>query len=177
MTSILKSACFSTILILPAVSIAEIDSGGGKSSDGFLYSHSSIGSPFATVATFSCSTINHPGLIEVLYPDPPDVELDSDGNGLPDAWELRYFGHIGVDPDADADNDGTSNLMEYLAGTNPRDSSCVFRPQGHFEEGIFQMPIKTATGRSYTIWASRDLNEWVLQETLTAAQIFFCKSG
>jgi len=45
--------------------------------------------------------------------------LDSDHNGLPDAWEWEFFGHIGVDPNADPDQDGMSNLQEYLAGTNP----------------------------------------------------------
>ncbi len=46
---------------------------------------------------------------------------DSDGNGLPDSWEMHYFGVIGVDPHADADGDGVSNLQEYLNGTSPID--------------------------------------------------------
>src|SRR5215472_5192168 len=45
--------------------------------------------------------------------------LDSDHNGLPDAWEWNYFGHLGVDPNGDPDGDGMSNRQEYLAGTNP----------------------------------------------------------
>lgn len=45
--------------------------------------------------------------------------LDSDGNGLADAWELQYFGHIGVDPDADPDEDGWTNLQEFQTGRNP----------------------------------------------------------
>lgn len=44
-----------------------------------------------------------------------------DTNGLPLAWELQNFGHAGVDPNADADQDGLSNQQEYLAGTNPND--------------------------------------------------------
>jgi GH25 family lysozyme M1 (1,4-beta-N-acetylmuramidase) len=52
---------------------------------------------------------------------------DLDGNGLPDTWELQYFGHMGVDPDADADGDGVSNYQEYLAGTNPTNAASVFR--------------------------------------------------
>jgi hypothetical protein len=44
---------------------------------------------------------------------------DTDGNGLPDVWEMFYFGHLGVDPNADPDNDGLTNLMEFRNGTNP----------------------------------------------------------
>jgi len=45
--------------------------------------------------------------------------LDADGNGLLDTWEQQHFGHTGVAPGADADDDGLSNLLEFQAGTNP----------------------------------------------------------
>jgi hypothetical protein len=45
-----------------------------------------------------------------------------DTNGLPIAWEMIYFGQTGVDPTADPDHDGMSNLQEYQAGTNPNDA-------------------------------------------------------
>jgi len=46
--------------------------------------------------------------------------VDADLNGLPDWWELQYFGHLmGTSPTADSDHDGLSNLGEWLAGTNP----------------------------------------------------------
>ena len=47
------------------------------------------------------------------------VTRDSDNNGLPDFWERINFGHLGVDPNADPDGDGFSNLQEYQMGTNP----------------------------------------------------------
>jgi hypothetical protein len=52
---------------------------------------------------------------DIIAPGAMDV------NGLPIAWELLNFGHTGVDPNADPDGDGMSNLQEYLAGTNPND--------------------------------------------------------
>lgn len=48
--------------------------------------------------------------------------VDADGNGLPDAWEMRRFGKTGIDPNGDADGDGLSNREEYLAGSNPAES-------------------------------------------------------
>jgi hypothetical protein len=50
-----------------------------------------------------------------LYSQP----VDTDGNGLPDRWQMHYFGHLGVDPNADPDHDGLNNLQEYLHNTNP----------------------------------------------------------
>ena len=55
------------------------------------------------------------------------VVSDSDGNGIVDDWEVQYFGHIGVNPNADPDGDGFSNLQEYLAGTDPTDAISALR--------------------------------------------------
>jgi hypothetical protein len=48
-----------------------------------------------------------------------DVMRDTDGNGLPDWWERHFFGNIGVNPNADPDGDGQTNLQEFLAGADP----------------------------------------------------------
>jgi hypothetical protein len=164
-------ALFATQSLAPA----EIDSGGGKSSGGAFCNHSSIGGPFATLTTQGGATLNHPGLIEVIYPVTPASITDVNANGLPDGWEIQHFGALGVDPNADADHDGSTNLMEYLAGTNPNDANSVFRPQGTLTNGIFHMPIQTVAGRNYKIWVTRDLKSWTLQSTLTgdnAEQLF-----
>lgn len=52
--------------------------------------------------------------LEIAVPMP-----DSDGHGLPDWWQQKFFGSLGTDPNADPDHDGWSNLREYLSGTNP----------------------------------------------------------
>lgn len=44
---------------------------------------------------------------------------DTNQNGLPDVWEMRYFGNLNQNPGDDFDLDGMSNLAEYLAGTDP----------------------------------------------------------
>ena len=58
---------------------------------------------------------------------PPSLNAgkkDSDLDGMPDEWELKYGLNQNAD-DAlqDADADGFANLEEYQAGTNPRDAA------------------------------------------------------
>lgn len=48
------------------------------------------------------------------------VPTDADGNGLADLWELVHFGRTGVDPNADDDGDGLTNLKEYRRWSDPR---------------------------------------------------------
>jgi hypothetical protein len=64
----------------------------------------------------------------VVTPIQPDLDLDTDGDGIPDAWMIQHFGHptsLASDRSRagdDADADGMSNRQEYLAGTGPLDS-------------------------------------------------------
>jgi hypothetical protein len=43
---------------------------------------------------------------------------DSDGDGMPDEWEMKYFGNLSRDGKGDSDGDGVSDLDEYLNGTD-----------------------------------------------------------
>ncbi|MEH6306157.1 polysaccharide lyase [Olivibacter sp. CPCC 100613] len=55
--------------------------------------------------------------------DPAQVPLDSDGDGMPDQWEIKHQ----LDPKnpadgaMDADGDGYTNVEEYLNDTNPQE--------------------------------------------------------
>lgn len=47
-------------------------------------------------------------------------DVDSDGDGMSDSFELSHFGsNTGADPTADPDQDGRPNLREFLQDTNP----------------------------------------------------------
>ena len=50
---------------------------------------------------------------------------DENNDGIPDAWEIQYFGTIYIDPNGDADSDGSTNLQEYQNGTDPKNASSV----------------------------------------------------
>lgn len=52
-------------------------------------------------------------------PGAGELNADTNSNGLPDRWELQYFGQIGVDPNADPNGNGLTNLQDYQLGLNP----------------------------------------------------------
>lgn len=56
------------------------------------------------------------------------ITADDDNDGMPDAWELAYFGSLSHTANGDADGDGVSNLNEYLEGTDPTDKNSL-RPR------------------------------------------------
>jgi hypothetical protein len=100
--------------------------------------------------------------------------VDTDGNGLPDWWELQYFGHLtGTDPAADPDHDGEDNLAEFLAGTDPTDPNSVF----HLAVPVpltgnrWQIEWPSVDGRYYRILRSTNLLSsihTIVQTNLTA---------
>jgi hypothetical protein len=51
---------------------------------------------------------------ELLVSKTDPHNYSTDGTGMSDGWEILYFGHIGVDPNADPDGDGLSNYQEFL---------------------------------------------------------------
>ncbi len=84
---------------------------------------------------------------------------DSDGNGLADCWELEHFGALGVDPNADADGDGRSNLQEFKAGTDPRDAKSLFEfiTVESQPGGAVRVTWSSVSGKSYILDRSNSL--------------------
>jgi hypothetical protein len=60
---------------------------------------------------------------------PPSIFVDTTGNLLPDSWQIAHFGNLTSQRAAgDPDQDGISNLDEFLDGTDPL-SSASQRPR------------------------------------------------
>jgi hypothetical protein len=75
-----------------------------------------------------------------------DRFVDTDHDGLDDEWEMENFGNLDQDADGDFDNDGVSNLQEFLDGTDPchANASIAFES----EESVH---VEPATGQQLTV--------------------------
>ena len=82
---------------------------------------------------------------------------DSDQDGLPDSWELGYFGGLTQDGAGDADGDGAINLDERLAATSPTDPTDVLSiGVKQSTTGGIELSWISKTGRTYTVFSSED---------------------
>jgi hypothetical protein len=54
---------------------------------------------------------------------------DTDGDGLPDSWEMEHFGTLDYCKDDDVDGDGLSNWEEFENHTEPSESNAPSVPQ------------------------------------------------
>lgn len=86
------------------------------------------------------------------------VDGDSDSDGLPDMWEIYYFGDLSQTGTDDFDNDDKNNDEEYGSGTKPNDVLSFFQIISitQTSEGV-QIQFKTVKGWKYTILWSNDI--------------------
>jgi len=60
----------------------------------------------------------------------PDYKADP--NGTLGAWEMQYFGHLGLDSNGDYDSDGTNNLQDFVNGADPNKINFSFSVANQF---------------------------------------------
>ncbi len=93
---------------------------------------------FATAAlvyqnTSATVRLNYQGFTGTLSLAVLNVNTDDFGiyakDGIPDDWQVQYFGQNNPNaaPDVDATGSGQTNLFKYVAGLNPTDPASVFR--------------------------------------------------
>jgi hypothetical protein len=101
------------------------------------------------------------------------VLTDTDGDGLPDAWELQF----GLNPNdpadrgRDADGDGMNNWQEYLAGTDPTNPASYLKIAGA-GDGRAALELGTVSNKTPTIqWLNAlDGTAWLKLATSAPAR-------
>ncbi len=86
--------------------------------------------------------------------------IDENGDGLPDEWQAQYWSGEYPSPAADTDGDGSSNLNEFLAGTDPTESSDVLALEILDSNGGRFLTWRANPGSSYQVELSSDLDDW-----------------
>jgi glycosidase len=97
----------------------------------------------------------------------PGAILDSDGDGLPDYWEIANR----LDPNnpdgengawGDKDGDGIPNILEFLADFNPNDPSdgTLLQPIISRNGATWRLQFPVIPNRRYQIESSANLSTW-----------------
>ena len=150
------------------VPMIEVDS--LRYNDGPLWSNNANGSARSLQRLSATIYADEPTNWIAANPTPASFNgfssIDSDGDGLPTLWEMRW----NLNPNSitgndgalgDPDNDGQTNLEEWEANTNPKDGTDYLRLIMLIEEdGSARLQFKTAPGRRYLLQSTADMVNW-----------------
>ena len=88
--------------------------------------------------------------------------IDTDGDGMPDLWELAHGldPHWAGDADLDYNGNGLTNLEEYWVGTNPREPHPgLLIAVALDRDGALRLKWTAAAGRAYTVQRQAGLGQ------------------
>lgn len=122
------------------------------------------------VPIVSTSTTNYAGQPTKMTRIDLTLGVDSNGDGIPDAWELAFLAAIGsnlslgdLNANLDVAHDGRTLMQEYLLG------SAAFNPASplairmvSFNSGAPILEFPTEANQSYTVLGSTNLQQWAV---------------
>ncbi len=100
--------------------------------------------------------------------EPDAADSDDDNDGMPDTWEESYFsGATNAPPDGDADQDGSPNLDECVADTNPQNSNSVFVIERLVCQATVNVLFDSSSNRVYDLLCCTNLmtGSWAVRAT------------
>jgi hypothetical protein len=101
----------------------------------------------------NCGWISLSNQFAHVQTDSMDCGPDTDGDGIPDAWELQFApGLATLSGVGDNDGDGLTNVEEFLADTNPLDPNSVLR--------ITRVAKPSAASATTLIWSSSPTRQY-----------------
>jgi hypothetical protein len=83
--------------------------------------------------------------------------IDTDADGLPDAWELQWFGSLSYSGNEDTDGDGLSNAAELFAGTDPSNPQSTLKGSIRVTGGQIIISWLTVPGKTYRVSTMQQL--------------------
>ena len=88
--------------------------------------------------------------------------IDTDGDGMPNGWEIAHGLNPANPADAalDSDGDGQTNLQEYLAGTDPQSAASVLRIVSEVRDSVsgnVAVTFPSVNGLNYRVEWNTDL--------------------
>jgi len=131
-----------------------------------------------TSAVFTGDTLQKLYGSDVFLADTMPVPMDTDTDGLPNIWEMRYFGGVtAANPTSLAAN-GINTIYEmYVAGLNPTNPASLFVV--HLVENAGRIKWASVKNRNYTVQHSPNLTAPFTNVTTgagTGADMFYSSS-
>ena len=86
--------------------------------------------------------------------------VDSDRDGLDDAWETAQFSGLSSGPTGDPDQDGYSNMREQFMGTDPRATDVPFNLDlSRWNSKLARLSWPTSTNFVYSVFGGTNLTD------------------
>jgi len=103
----------------------------------------------------NCGWISLSNAFAYVQTDRLPPGADTDGDGIPDPWELTYTNSLtDFTATSDADGDGMSDLLEHGADTHPLDASDLLRITD------LSLPEGEGSGTGILTWSSKSTRNY-----------------
>jgi hypothetical protein len=141
----------------PAFPVASINAGG-------LATASAVYQQTAGAVTGAYLGVSGSGALTVRDSHPDNYRSYA-GDGLPDWWQVKYFGEENPDAAASANPDGDDpdNRQEYVADTQPNNPNSFFEILSIRHTNKWAVTFNCSTARVYSLFSSVNLPAGIWQ--------------